>query len=294
MAEISTKSGSWTFDGEVLRIVPGSDRSVHKLRKALGEVVVPVRAIAGVAYEPAKRGGRMRLRTRDGADPLSHVVAGRLTGDADPYALDVPRDRSGAGEYFADEVRNFRTVWEVPDGPADRYLLTGPGVPITAAAGDGTASFDGQHVTFQWNWLAEDVKSDAGAQRFALDEIASVEWAPQSGMGYGYLRVWLRGDRNPPQSAEKDPRCVSWGMVKEGGTMVLLGAAVAARLPHPSGPPKEIEAPAAPEPAPDATDAILRRLRELGELRDTGVLTEDEFATAKQALLRRLTGDAPG
>jgi hypothetical protein len=40
--------------------------------------------------------------------------------------------------------------------------------------------------------------------------------------------------------------------------------------------------------AEDDHDALLRRLRELGELHRTGVLTDDEFALAKQAVLKRM------
>ncbi|WP_146065331.1 SHOCT domain-containing protein, partial [Streptomyces sp. B226SN101] len=35
-------------------------------------------------------------------------------------------------------------------------------------------------------------------------------------------------------------------------------------------------------------DALLRRLRELGELHRAGVLTDEEFSTAKQAVLRSM------
>jgi hypothetical protein len=35
------------------------------------------------------------------------------------------------------------------------------------------------------------------------------------------------------------------------------------------------------------SDALLRRLRELGDLHKDGVLTEEKFTVAKQALLRR-------
>ncbi|NEC23774.1 SHOCT domain-containing protein, partial [Streptomyces parvus] len=35
-------------------------------------------------------------------------------------------------------------------------------------------------------------------------------------------------------------------------------------------------------------DALLRRLRELGELHQAGVLTDEEFSTAKQAVLRSM------
>jgi hypothetical protein len=47
--------------------------------------------------------------------------------------------------------------------------------------------------------------------------------------------------------------------------------------------------PAPPEPpTEDGHDALLRRLRELGELRKEGVLTDEEFTLAKQAVLKRM------
>src|SRR5262245_52887095 len=106
MAEIAAPDGSWTFNGETLRIVPGSGKDIHELRKTLGEVTVPLEAIAGVAFEPARKGGHLRLRLRKGADALSDVVAGTLGAPADPYRLAVPKTRTGAAEYFADEIRD--------------------------------------------------------------------------------------------------------------------------------------------------------------------------------------------
>ena len=69
------------------------------------------------------------------------------------------------------------------------------------------------------------------------------------------------------------------------------------RLPHPAGAlaepseaPPALASAAAPAPAPaeDDHDALLRRLRELGELHKAGILTEEEFTAAKQAVLKRL------
>lgn len=71
--------------------------------------------------------------------------------------------------------------------------------------------------------------------------------------------------------------------------MALVAAAVVARLPHPRAP----RAPDAPAPAAPASaagddhDVLLRRLRELGELHGAGILTDEEFTTAKQAVLKR-------
>lgn len=45
----------------------------------------------------------------------------------------------------------------------------------------------------------------------------------------------------------------------------------------------------APAPAAEhEQDAVLRRLRELGELHRAGVLTDEEFVTAKRAILKRM------
>ncbi|KAB7743257.1 SHOCT domain-containing protein [Nostocoides sp. F2B08] len=44
-------------------------------------------------------------------------------------------------------------------------------------------------------------------------------------------------------------------------------------------------APAAPEPAPEPQVDMIARLKELAELRDQGILTDEEFAAQKAKLL---------
>ncbi|MGN9838925.1 DUF4429 domain-containing protein [Nonomuraea sp. H19] len=283
MAEIAVPDGSWTFTGEILRIVPSSGKDVHELRRTLGEVTVPLEAIAGVAFEPARKGGHVRLRLRKGADPLHDAVAGMLGAPADPYRLAVPKTRAGAAEYFADEIRDTLLVYQTPTGPCEDYLMPGPSVPISATAGDGTAIFDGERVRLEWTGFASTEKERAGPQEFPLSDLVGVEWKPQSGMGYGTLRLRIKGE-GPAQPPQKDPRCVSWGIQRFGGTTALVAAAVLARLPR--------NVPELPPPPPpgsdDMHDAVLRRLAELGELHRSGVLTDDEFSLAKQAMIRRL------
>src|SRR5262245_38998271 len=152
MAEIIQKDGTWVFDGDALRLTPGRDKSVSLLRKELGELVVPLGALAGISVEQGKRTGRLRLRLRNGADPLLHATGGRLADPHDPYQLVVESDRYGVAEYFVDEVRRALLLDQVPTDAVDRYLLPGPSVPLAASAGDGTASFDGDHVRLEWNW----------------------------------------------------------------------------------------------------------------------------------------------
>ncbi|MCZ4123139.1 DUF4429 domain-containing protein [Streptomyces sp. H39-S7] len=305
MAELLTHDGTWTFDDEVIRIVPGRDRGVHKLRQSLGEVTVPLHAVAGIAYEPGRKGGRLRLRLREGADPLLHATGGGLPDSADPYQVAVDADRTGVAEYFADEVRHALLLNQVPAGPTGSYLLPGPKVPLSAGGGDGTLTFDGERVTISWNWTAEEGKKSAGPRELALGDLAGVEWRPNVGLENGHLRFRVKGAPASAQPPKHDPNSVVlWGLKKEIGHTALLAAAVAARLPHPSESAQGAQVdqrpallatssePRAAIPAQvtdhaEDPDALLRRLRELGELKRDGILTDEEFTAAKSALLRR-------
>ncbi|MFF0060874.1 DUF4429 domain-containing protein [Streptomyces sp. NPDC005279] len=294
MAEIIQKDGTWTFDGDTVRIVPGSDKAVSLLRKTLGEVAVPLAALAGISFEPGKKSGRLRLRLRNGADPLLQITGGKLEDSSDPYRLTVENDRTGVAEYFVDEVRNALLLDQVETGPVAGYLLPGPALPITVGAGDGTATFDGERIRLEWNWKTEESKSSGGARTLALEDVESVEWLPSVGLENGYLRFSVA--KAPTKAPPKyDPHAVElWGFRKDP-LMALVAAAVVARMPHPYAPapvgmPPQL-APAALAPAApsgDDHDALLRRLRELGELHQAGILTDEEFTTAKQAVLKRL------
>ncbi|CAM4169253.1 DUF4429 domain-containing protein [Kibdelosporangium persicum] len=280
MDEVLGRDGTWAFDLETLRIVPSHGRGVHKLRQAIGEVSVPLAAIAGVSYEPGKKGGRLRLRVREGADPLMQATGGRLGDNADPYQLAVDANQAATSQYFAESVRTALMVNQVPSTPVTSYLLPGPGVPIAATAGDGTATFDGEHIRLDWNWMAKESKSAAGPVQLTLSDVASVEWHPQSGFGYGCLRFRTKGVSGLP-APEHDRNCLAWGVQREGGHTALLAAAVTYRLPHPLAAPAQVEG----KGPDDDPDAMLRRLRELGELHRSGILTDAEFAAAKQKLL---------
>ncbi|MEV6111128.1 DUF4429 domain-containing protein [Streptomyces sp. NPDC052109] len=291
MAEIIQKDGTWAFDGDALRLTPGRDKNVSPLRRELGELVVPLGALAGVSLEQGRRSGRLRLRLRDGADPLTQATGGRLAEPNDPFQLTVDSDRYGVAEYFADEVRNALLLDGVPPEPVAGYLLPGPPLPVSASAGDGTAAFDGERVRLEWNWKTEDAKAATGPRTIPLADVLGVQWQPAAGLENGHLRFLVRGApvTAPPKY---DPNAVElWGF-KRDPLMALVAAAVQARLPHPAAegarrpkvPPVLDEAPA----AGDDHDVLLRRLRELGDLHRDGVLTDEEFARAKQAVLKRM------
>ncbi|MEV6652409.1 DUF4429 domain-containing protein [Streptomyces sp. NPDC051219] len=286
MAEIIQKDGTWTFYGDTVRIVPGRDKGVSLLRQTLGEVAVPLGALAGVSYEAGRKSGRLRLRLREGSDPLLQVTGGKLPDASDPYQLSVESDRAGVAEYFVDEVRNALLLDQVPQGPVDRYLLPGPSVPVTVGAGDGTASFDGDQVRLEWNWKTEEAKSSNGTRVFPVSDISSVEWYPAAGLENGYLRfVLTKGATKAPP--KYDPHAVELYGFRKDPLMALVAAAVTVRMAHPLAQDRATGPSAAPAADGVDHDALLRRLRELGELHQAGILTADEFSAAKQAVLRR-------
>jgi hypothetical protein len=193
-------------------------------------------------------------------------------------------------------VRNAIAIEQIAPGPSDRFLLPGPAVPLTATAGDGSVSFDGKRIYLEWTTWAEEAKKSAGPQEIAHSDVTGVEWVPIVGWTNGFLRFRVSGAS--ALEPKHDPYCVQWGWQQEGGTTSLLAAAVVARLPHPSDGgsghrtpealPAGSEAAAGEASTDDHHDAVLRRLRELGDLHRDGVLTDEEFADAKHALLRRL------
>jgi len=296
MAEIIQRDGTWAFDGTTVRITPGLHRSVPLFRQTYGEIAVPLEAVAGVVYEPERKRGRLRLRLREGADPLLQATGGRLPDPADPYRLIVDIDRSGVAEYVAEEIRHALLLDQIPKEPTKAYLLPGPPVPVSVRSSDGTVSFDGAQVRIDWADTSERVKRATGPRIVAVGDLVQVEWLPNSGYEDGFMRFVTRETVFSKLPPEKDPYALDlWGSTRRDLLTALVATAVTARLPHPSA--RELErdngeftdrprrAATVPPPA-DHHDVLLRRLRELGELHREGVLTDEEFTMTKAAVLR--------
>ncbi|NGO47408.1 DUF4429 domain-containing protein [Streptomyces ureilyticus] len=299
MAEIIQRDGTWAFDGNTVRITPGLHRSVPLFRQTYGEIAVPLEAVASVVYEPERKRGRLRLRLREGADPLLQATGGRLPDAADPYRLTVDLDRSGVAEYVAEEIRRGLLLEQIPKEPAKEYLLPGPPVPVSVRSSDGTVSFDGTQVRIDWSDTSDRVKRATGPRIIDVPDLVQVEWLPNSGYEDGFLRFVTRETAFSKLPPEKDPFALDlWGSARRDLLTALVATAVTARLPHPStrtGEYLPADAPRLPlttrdavPPEPQAAnhDVLLRRLRELGELHREGVLTDEEFAATKAAVLR--------
>jgi hypothetical protein len=291
MAEIIQRDGTWAFDGDTVRITPGLHRSVPLFRQTYGEIAVPLEAVSGVELE--RRRGRLRLRLREGADPLLQATGGRLPDAADPYRLTVDVDRTGVAEYVAEEIRRALLLDRIPKEAVKAYLLPGPPVPVSVRSSDGTVSFDGTRVRLDWADTSERVKRATGPRIINVSDLAQVEWLPNSGHEDGFLRFVTRETVFSKLPPEKDPYALDlWGSARRDLLTALVATAVTARLPHPltnaehhTYAHRSRPAPAVP-PACDHHDVLLRRLHELGQLHRDGVLTDEEFARTKAVVLR--------
>ncbi|WP_075733286.1 DUF4429 domain-containing protein [Streptomyces acidiscabies] len=287
MAEIIQRDGTWAFDGTTVRITPGLHRTVPLFRQTYGEVALPLEAVAGVVYEPERRRGRLRVRLREGADPLLQATGGRLPEPADPYRLLVDPDSAGTAEFVAEEIRNALLLEQIPKDPTAGYLLPGPPVPVSVRSSDGTVSFDGTRVRIDWADTSDRVKRATGPRVIGVGDVVRVEWMPNSGYDDGFLRFVTRDTVFSKLPPEKDPYTLDlWGNTRRDLLTALVATAVTARLPHPSTRPARENFPALPPPSSDHHDVLLRRLRELGELHRSGVLTDEEFARTKAVVLR--------
>jgi hypothetical protein len=172
-------------------------------------------------------------------------------------------------------------------------------VPVSVRSSDGTVSFDGTRVRIDWSDTSDRVKRATGPRIIDVPDLVQVEWLPNSGYEDGFLRFVTRETAFSKLPPEKDPFALDlWGSARRDLLTALVATAVTARLPHPSTRTGEYlpgDAPrlplttrdaVPPEPQAENHDVLLRRLRELGELHREGVLTDEEFAATKAAVLR--------
>ncbi len=274
---------AWEFESDSVLIRFERGIRTPKLFQALGERRIPLEAIAGVTLTPGKRGTVvLRAVPRPGADPLMEAAADQLKEGSDPYRLVLPAERETLAEYYADELRARLTE----SGPADRFLVAAPEVPLHFKAYDGKASFDGRSVSFRWFWTgASSAKWKAGDQSFPVAALSGVEWRSPE-VFEGYLRLLRRDDpgEQPPQP-DHDPAAVVFGLGYGPVHESLPFAAAVLAAVRSAGP----AAVAAVEAGPRRDPAdIADRIRHLGELHEAGLVTDEEFSVKKAELLAEL------
>ena len=149
---------------------------------------------------------------------------------------------------------------------------------------NGTVDFDGDFVTIKRTGFLARASIGKGEKRIPLSSITAVQWKPAGPMMNGFISFTLGGGNetrsrfgSQTSDAVKDENSVIF-IKKQMPDFEALRSqveeAIAARY-RPSAP-----APAAPD--------HLSQLKQLGELRDAGILSEEEFAAKKAEILGRL------
>jgi hypothetical protein len=198
------------------------------------------------------------------------------------------------GEQWTDHVADDGTQGSAPFVPADATSVAEPtsaAVTTSAEANDGRLigkgmtgwiEVNGQFVTItrkgalakmNYGWTR-------GEKRIPIASIAAVQYK-KPGMSRGYIQFTLpggiEGKKGLLQSGN-DENSVQFGSSSSAQFEAIrdhIESAIAAR-----------HAPAAPAamPAPNAPD-LTTQLRGLAELRDDGIITEEEFQAQKAKLL---------
>ncbi|POX53753.1 hypothetical protein C3489_14965 [Streptomyces sp. Ru71] len=271
---------AWEFESDSVLIRYERGIRTPRLFQVLGERRVPLTALESVTLTPGKRGTVvLRAVPRPGADPLLEAADGQLKEGCDPYRLVLPAERETLAEYYGDELRARLTE----SGPAERFLVRAPRVPLSFKAYDAKASFDGSTVRFRWSWTgASSAKWKAGDQSFAVADLSGVEWRSPE-VFEGHLRLIRReGEGASPPHPDQDPAAVVFGLgygpVHE--SLPFAAAVLAAvRDCRPA-----VSVPAARRDPAD----IAERIRHLGELHQAGLVTDEEFSVKKAELLSEL------
>ena len=149
----------------------------------------------------------------------------------------------------------------------------------------GTVVWDGDFITIKRTGFNARMSVGKGEKRIPVASITAVQWKPAGAMVNGYIQFSMGGGNesrahfgSQTTNAVNDENSVVFTK-KQMPEFAELRAALEEAIAH-RGRPSEPSTPTAPD--------LLAQLKQLGELRDAGVLSEEEFAAKKAEILQRL------
>lgn len=167
-------------------------------------------------------------------------------------AKDKMRVKLGAGREIK-RLTNY--LWE---GETVDQMTTG-----TYGKGTGLVVLTDRRLLFVQDGIMSQASED-----FPMDKVSSVQWA--SGLVMGKIVIFASGSKSEISNVQKDD-----------------GKKIVDKIRHVLSAPREQTPPAPAAIPPPAADPI-EQLKRLGELRDAGVLTPEEFDAKKADLLGRM------
>lgn len=150
----------------------------------------------------------------------------------------------------------------------------------------GTVVFDGDFVTIRRTGLNARMTVGKGEKRIPLSSISAVQWKPAGALVNGFIQFTVGGGNearskfgSQTTSAVSDENSVVFHK-KQMPAFEALRAEIERAI-------AERGRPAVAPPAPVVPDHIAQ-LKQLAELRDAGVLSDQEFNAKKADILSRL------
>lgn len=235
--------------------------------------------------------GKHQLRYHDGTQWTEHV-ANKGVQSTDPMPDQNPNAGQGGGELHA--VHSMQPTSDVTVWQGERRNLTHAATSGKMVSAKYRMTEDGLY--FEQGllssaeeiiplWAVVDVDVSQSMTQKARGVGNCVVHLDTRGFNYGQSRVVLESVDNPKQVRDTIARYAnarrSEMLEYQHSKEVHKRQAGATAIHMPSGGPPAPEASAAPA----ASKSLAEELRELAELRDAGILTEDEFATQKARLL---------
>ncbi|TCO45200.1 putative oligomerization/nucleic acid binding protein [Kribbella antiqua] len=147
---------------------------------------------------------------------------------------------------------------------------------------NGTVVWDGAFVTIRRTGFLARASIGKGEKRIPMTSISAVQWKPAGALVNGFIQFTVGGGNesrskfgSQTTDAAKDENSVIF-LKKQMAEFDALRTAIESAIVQRSNPPVS--------PAPDN----LAQLKQLGELRDAGVLSDDEFNAKKSEILGRM------
>lgn len=186
----------------------------------------------------------------------------------------MANDKAAAKQQAKIEERElkFRTKYDIPK---TSLLAVGTG---------GYIAFDGQFITLRRVGIGV-MTTGKGVKRAPIQSITAVQMKPAGAVVNGFLQLTVPGGNevrsqfgSQTSSAVNDENSVIFNKSEEPPFLIFRDAIEQAMMAR--------HAPAAPAVA--AAPDVMAQLTQLGQLRDAGILTTEEFETKKAELLSRL------
>ena len=161
---------------------------------------------------------------------------------------------------------------------------------FTARGRTGRIEFDGQFVKIIRTRFVSRITVGKGQKTIPISSISAVQFKPSGWIFNGYISFTLAGANevraefgSQTITAGRDENSVTFDLSKRKEFLKLRDLVESAIAEHAISSAKNTQ---------DVEPSRLEKLKQLGELRDAGVLTENEFEVEKKRLLTDETGQA--